>query len=161
MKCNKIMKIIHDYIDGELAPKESKRVEEHLASCTECRNLEKAIRQTAIEPFEKAEKIQAPERVWDNIRESITEEKRSYIEIIRDRLEYTFARHKLALAAVSVTVVIACFLILANIDLIREDPVNSFLNEQLNYLTGLGANGETMNGSGDIDFGTDIEKYFL
>ena len=162
MKCDRMKKIIHDYIDGELGRGERAEAEKHLASCPECRKLEESIRKVTVEPFAKIPKEEPPISVWNNIKETILkEEERSFFEVIKENFELTFARHKLALATAGVTVIIACFLVLANIYSRREDPVNSFLNEQMSFLSSLGTNGEDLNGFGEVDFGTDIEKYLL
>ncbi|MFQ5952472.1 MAG: anti-sigma factor family protein [Candidatus Omnitrophota bacterium] len=153
MKCDRIRKILHDYIDGELDREDRRVVEDHLGACAECKRIEEKLRKIAVEPFEKAEKAVPPERVWNNIREAITKEAESR--------SFIFARPKLAFATAGLAVLVACVLILANIYLKREDPVNSFLNEQMNYLVALGINGEEETGIGEMDFGTNIEKYLL
>jgi anti-sigma factor RsiW len=163
MKCNKIKILIHDYVDGELDDNRRKTVEEHLKSCTECKKFEETVRGAAVAPFEKSVRVEPSPEVWNSIKGAIAEEseRKGFLQTIKESFEAFFGERKVAFAALSTVVIIVCFLILANIYMKREDPVNTFLNDQMNFLVALEMNGESENGFTDIDFGTDIEKYLL
>ncbi|MGB2629863.1 MAG: zf-HC2 domain-containing protein [Candidatus Omnitrophota bacterium] len=163
MKCDKVKKMLYDYIDGELDQKDRREVEGHLGACAKCRKFEENLRKLAVEPFEKAEKAVPPERIWSSIKEAIAQEaeRKSFLETTKEGFVAVFTRPRLAFATAGVATLVACLLILVNIYLKREDPVNSFLAEQAEFLVALGENGENGTGIGDMDFGTDIEKYLL
>ena len=163
MKCDRVKKMLYEYVDGELEQKDQREVEAHLGTCAKCRKFEEDLRKLTVEPFEKAEKAVPPERIWSNIKEALTQGagRKSFLETIKEGFEAVFAKPKLAFATAGVATLVACLLILVSIYLKREDPVNSFLNEQVEFLVALGENGENGADIGDIDFGTDIEKYLL
>src|SRR4030067_2599021 len=48
MECGEIREIISAFVDGEAAPEEARRVEEHLGSCAQCRSAEKRMRALGV-----------------------------------------------------------------------------------------------------------------
>ena len=73
MRCRKAMEYVSRAVDGELAERESARLERHLAACPACRELEADLRKIVA----GAAKLGAPEpseRVWTNIRAGLAQE---------------------------------------------------------------------------------------
>lgn len=73
MRCRKANEYISRSIDGELAARESARLERHLAACEDCRVLGEDLRRIVA----GAAKLETPEpsdRVWLNIRAGLVGE---------------------------------------------------------------------------------------
>lgn len=73
MRCRKARVLISRSIDGELAARESARLERHLAACEDCRVLGEDLRRIVA----GAAKLETPEpsdRVWLNIRAGLVRE---------------------------------------------------------------------------------------
>lgn len=73
MRCHKAQEYVSRSVDGELSPRESARLERHLAGCPECRELEADLRKIVA----GAAKLEVPEpsdRVWSRIRAGLVRE---------------------------------------------------------------------------------------
>jgi predicted anti-sigma-YlaC factor YlaD len=75
MRCKRIQELLKSaYLDGEVSQGEQLYVKEHLAQCSPCRRLEKEL-QEQHRLFQKAKQHPVPERVWQNIRDTIITER--------------------------------------------------------------------------------------
>jgi len=75
MKCAKIHKLVHEYIDKTLNPDEKIRVEEHLKMCTDCRSLMDDLARIQREAGE-LEDLSPSEDGWNWIEKELVTEKR-------------------------------------------------------------------------------------
>ena len=164
MRCAKARKLIMDYIDGELSKPEEKEFTGHLASCPECKRLVESARLSSVEPFRKAQKQKAPAGLWYQIKDSIADKEKkvpSFSPAWQRWLDSLQIRRRVLVPAmVTMTIIIFVF-IFGNL-MLRQNPVNSYLAEQLQFMSELGGNGEeSYLGITDIDMDTSIEQYFM
>ena len=158
MSCEKIKDLIlSDYSDGRISEKLEKQITEHLNSCENCREFAQAVKKTAIEPFRKAEKIKAPDYLLSRIKDKITsQEQRPALGGLLDNLRIVFQpRPAFTLATVAAVVILV--LVITTSDLYNGNGVNEYLSEHMDSLYP----SDEEAGYLEIDFGTDIEKYFL
>ena len=164
MRCARCKELIMaDYTDGELDQKLQKEVAAHLVTCAGCRELKDALLKKAVTPIKRAEKVKAPDFIWQGIRERIISQnapaEQGALASLRDRLSRVFTIPKPVLAAAAVMVLIFG-LTIAGLSIYRK-PVNGYLlGESEFFSTEVGEN----NGKGglvDTDFGTSIEMFLM
>ena len=149
MQCRKIQELLKsDYLDGESKQRELRDIKEHLEQCPECSRLEKELQGQRM-LFQKVKRQQMPERVWQNIRDTIVE-KRLHQE------SSIFAPRPLFAFAGALTALI--FMVIFAGDVIQKNqPLNKLNGEEI--IAGYGLNGESEDSL--FTLGTDIEEYFL
>jgi len=160
MNCEKIKDLIlTDYSDGRLNEKLQKHIAEHLNSCGQCREFAQALQKTSIEPFRKAQKISAPDYLLSRIKDKIiAQEKRSAFTGLFDNLRIILhPKPALALATIAAVIIIAAILFRLPIN---GNEVNIYLNEQIDFVSYLGENGNG-NGYSEPNLGTAIEEFLL
>jgi predicted anti-sigma-YlaC factor YlaD len=72
MKCDELLRMLNDYVDGDIDPSVCARLEEHLEGCDPCRVVIDSIRKTIILYKEEGvTEIPIPfrERLHDTLRE--------------------------------------------------------------------------------------------
>ncbi len=162
MKCARVKDLMTDYIDGEVSEVLRKEIEGHLETCPDCRSTERSLR-AAIEPLRGAKKFDAPEEVWQRIKETIGRESETrahpfpaseWTALLRIR------RPALVLAAAMVFICITA-LVFEKTIVIRK-IAESYVEEGALFLSQL----EKDAPEGDWDseergLGTSIEKYLL
>jgi len=165
MNCKKIKDLITtDYIDLQLSVKLQRQIREHLKGCGQCRQFEQALRQAAVEPFKMAQEIKPPDFVWERIKEGIRAEEMEteglfvglwdYVRGFLSRRRPVFALGTAVAAFIAVAVVI-------NISLGSRKAVNSYFQEQRQFLTSLSVYMKSDPTTNQADLGTSIEEYFL
>lgn len=156
MKCRKIQEILKsDYLDGELSSRDQEAIKAHLAQCAQCRKVEEGL-QSQRSLFQGAVRQPVPERVWQNIRESIVaerlaKERRSVLGMMGD---YIFAPRPALVLASGLTMLIFVMFFAGSV-IQRKQASNGTNNQERTEIT---------NSVSDIlmyDLGTDVEKYFL
>jgi anti-sigma factor RsiW len=114
---------LNAYVDGELSPSQSRRLEAHLAGCGECRvqleNLKRVqglLRQGLRDPV-----VEAAPALWPGVRARIEGGRPAgrFTAWIRQIWEATWERPRLSLAGAAVISV----LLLTTVYLLRETPV--------------------------------------
>ncbi len=114
MRHNDIRHMLSEYIDGAVTRKEKTEIENHLKSCTECRNALSELKKT-IEHIKKVEEVDSPAWMTQKIMVKVraeAEEKRSLFQ----RLFYPLAI-KLPIQAVAVLfLAVTAFYIYQNIN---------------------------------------------
>jgi hypothetical protein len=167
MKCEDVKELIRtDYLDEQLGKEQKTQIEQHLTTCSDCKEYELLTRTAVVEPFNNLEKHNPPEATWNKIREQIEEERpqyepeNSFADLILRIKEFLYIP-KPAFVVTSILV-----LLLVGITVITLKPDNQKVVqvnpesqiECINYLMTVfdqeGANGND-------DFGTSIEDYFL
>lgn len=160
MTCKKIQGLLKsDYLDGELSREVTQEITEHLKLCADCRRLKEEL-EAARMLFQKATRHQPPERVWQNIREAIiqerlTEESRES-RPLRERVTERFWLPRPAFALASVCTAIVLVVLASGLIKTRQ-PQGTETDQQnmAEYRLGDG-NDELASG-----LGTTIEEYFL
>ena len=75
MKCEQIKDLIlTEYVDGQMDCSEKSQLEEHLKTCSACREFAQTVQKDLVTPFTDVPVPEVPEKVWHNIKEAITEE---------------------------------------------------------------------------------------
>lgn len=153
--------ILTDYMDGELDSATQKEVAKHLETCVSCRALKEALLKKAVEPLKRAEKVKAPEYIWQNIRERIVSSEKpaeqGALTALRERLNKVFVMPRPALAFAAVTVLVIG-LIVVRFSMYRAYERGYFTPGIESFSTGL----EEGNGNADLtdeSFGTSIEMF--
>ena len=161
MRCKKIQELIKsDYLDGELSQRVKEVVDKHITLCDECRLLEKKLQaQRAV--FQRIKPLQAPERVWHNVRDAIYNERLSARasltrSILRRLKDLIFPREPVLAAVNYVLVILIISFVFGNFvsrrsNQGRQTASESILEYSLNF-----ENGDLI-----YDLGTEIEEYFL
>jgi len=157
MKCKKMQDLImSDYIDGELKGYLLKKVQDHLASCPECKQFEQSLQQEAIAPFKEAGQIKPPESVWEQIKGTILEEelqRKGVFSTIKNGLDYCLHAPKPVLACAAAVVLIVMTLIFTRLPFAGQGRYFGDDLEVFSYLE--------IDESSYVDFDTTIEEYFM
>lgn len=161
MNCKEIQELlITDYIDNEIDDRSRNEIEQHLKACKECGRFEQALKQAAVTPFEGAAKEKVPEHIWHQLKGRIESEQAVSQPVnVFDRLRTILPMRKPVFALAAVTAAVLFILVITKIPLNGQKTVNAYLDEQLEFFS-YTMNGEK-NGYSSMDFGTNIEKYFL
>ncbi|NQT95203.1 MAG: zf-HC2 domain-containing protein [Candidatus Omnitrophica bacterium] len=163
MKCERAKELLMtDYADGELGKTYEKDIRQHIRNCKGCEELEKALKKTIIEPLKDSSRHTPPAYLWNNIKESINvKQAKNPIEDMIVNLGMLLRKRKPAFAFATAAAILLVVATLIQIPMSREKAVNSYLNEQGEFLNYLG-NGE--NGYAEFNsegLGTGIEEIFL
>lgn len=161
MQCKIIQGLLKsDYLDGEVNQREQRHIKDHLTQCSGCRRLEEEL-QTQRMLFQKAKRMQAPERLWQNIRDTIVTERLNQESsvspgILRRLRELIWApRPVFALASVLTAVFFVAFFAGAIIQKRQSSGKENGGESLADYRL----NGESENLL--YDLGTNVEEYFL
>ncbi|MFD1067053.1 anti-sigma-W factor RsiW [Oceanobacillus locisalsi] len=77
MSCNeKYIKIMHDYLDGDISAEDESLLKKHLEDCEECQKHFHELNRT-ITFIQSAERIEAPNGFTDNVMKHLPTEKKS------------------------------------------------------------------------------------
>jgi len=158
MNCDKVKELLStDYIDNEVDKELRLKIKAHLKGCKKCREFEEALKLTVVQPFDNAKRVEVPEGVWENVKERIGEgaTRESVIGNLADLIKL---RKPAFAMATAMALMLMAFLIVKT-PFNGQKTVNTYLEEQADFLIYLG--GENGDLSGDAEFGTGVEKYFL
>jgi len=163
MKCHDWQNLIlTDYLDNQMSKERTASLEDHLSACQECREFVTHARKAVIEPFKYAQKVEPSERVWQNIKEVIDEEKSVEFVSLWERFKKVVFIPKPAMAFT--TVIIALLAATVTFDYynqrfrITKSPITQDQTDDLNYVLDELAIYSEENNFYEI---TDIEEYFL
>lgn len=165
MNCKKIKELIMtDYVDGEANSSLQRDIKEHLASCKDCRQFERTLQRTAIEPFKNAQKIQPPDIVWDRIKEAVGikgPRREGILVDLKERMAAIFVVRRPAVSLAAAMILILLATIFTRPFFISPDPMADYVEDQVVFLSYLDTDtAGFFNGEG-MDLGTAIEEYFL
>lgn len=156
MDCKKVRDfVMMDYLDGEI--KEDLRIEvkKHLDNCMECSEFETSFKNAVITPFRESSVINPPDKVWDNIKNSIESREGSFLERLRQSFRYALSFPRSTIAAVVLATAVILALVFSRVSFQNSATVD-YLGEQMQFLSYLD-NGDLE----DMSFDTAIEKYFM
>lgn len=163
MNCKQIQElIITDYIDKQIDPKKKEKLRTHLKECNACRKFASVAEET-MQPFNKAETTNAPEHIWQAVKNRIEEstqpaESNIIMDFLRNLSPLTIlSRPRLAVVSVLVTVIFIGIFIIGQ-PLIKKAMINNYLNEQVLFLDGLE---EDIADEDYLNLDTSIEEFFL
>ncbi|MFH1458075.1 MAG: anti-sigma factor [Candidatus Omnitrophota bacterium] len=162
MRCRKIQELLKtDYLDGEVNQDQEQLIRGHLAGCPHCRGLEQELQSQRV-LFQGVRQQEAPERVWQNIREKIlteglNQEERLSVGVFERLRNYLFAPKPIYVLARALAVII--FVALFAGTFLRKSSFFNTVNYQDSFNTVYSL--DSMNGDILYDFGTSIEEYFL
>ncbi len=160
MDCGKIREFIKtDYADNEAKGDLEELVRNHLESCSGCAKFEKELREKAIDPLRKIEDLEVPDYLWNSIRERLIREKSSGEGLFKNLIgKFVYVvlvkRYTYSLAIAMLFLIVGPLLLRLNAP--ANETMSNYIKEQAEYLAFFDI-GE----SESVDFGTEIEKYFL
>ncbi len=159
MQCNPIQQLIlTDYLDDCLTKTDQLALENHLASCAECRELATNARQILLQPFADYPRHEPPPAIWQAVALQIsTERPRAFGFMARiNGFTHRFALPKPALALAAALVLLVASGLFLQQHSNHRNTANLDLEDQVTYLAYL------VEGNGsDDNFDTSIEEYFL
>jgi anti-sigma factor RsiW len=167
MKCRKMQELLlTDYLDNETSEALKHEVEEHLNNCLKCRQFERALQETTVEPFQNAERIKAPDSIWDQIKEAIALEEREkakgFFPELRDILQRILAVPKTTFGLITITIaVFSMVIILYKFQTHNQRLITVSQERQIEYLTYVMEDSEYFSTDENGDYDTAIEEYFL
>lgn len=154
MRCREAKDLIlTDYVDGELSEGRGREIKRHLNTCASCRAFEANAHKNISAPFGLINKEEAPQYLWEGIRERIYSKDKARFGVISDTVEsirwalaplFRIPRPIVAFAA-------AAMIIVGLLAVIRpfaqSYAIDEYLREQSTFISGLSAeeaNGENM-----------------
>ena len=166
MKCEDIHEsLLTDYPDRQMMDTERvSKIEQH---CVECREFSDVVCKSSVEPFTGARKITlSQEKVWNNITQLIKEEQPEtplsspLVEMIhRVKQAITVNRPAFALLAIAVITLIAIgYFNTKNPEVAEISQPSESGAIYINYVADELSDPQS---DDQVDYGTDIEKYFL
>jgi len=112
--------LMTDYIDGELGPEQLKIAEEHLGSCSDCRQFKEDLLKNAVIPFYSIEKAVPPAYIWQNISNGIIEKtNNNYLSF------FGFLHRYLTFPGISAATAVITVLIISSVLFIRQPSKNA------------------------------------
>ncbi len=167
MRCQKIKRLIIDYVDGELNERLRRKINSHLKDCPSCRYIEQTLRSSIIEHFKESEMLKPPDIIWDKIKNNIAKEKegKSLYRLINYWLECIKIGIKRPLLFPAITtatiVILVIILFLGRVSMTRN-RLNSYIEYQMQFILRLSEDEkDSYFGIGETDFGTSIEEFLL
>ncbi len=165
MRCEEVKELIMDYIDNEVSEALRKEIATHLDACSSCKRIEQSLRRTAIEPLRRLKRVEAPDRIWYQVRDAIVNKKvRCLFPFsIVEWFKYLRIRiRKPVLVPVAITTILLVAILFSKKTLITQNGLNAYIEEQARFLSQLAENGEeSYFGIDDVNLGTYIERYLL
>lgn len=168
MTCKDIQEsLLTDYPDGQLNTERTGEIEKHLSSCVQCRKLSDVVCRSLVEPFTGAKKISlSQDKVWHNIKQRIKEEQpqtplsNPLVEMIhRVRQAITVNRPAFALLAIAVIALIAIgYFNTRNTEVADLSQPSESGVKSISYVADELSDHQS---DDNVDYGTDIENYFL
>ena len=168
MKCEDIREsLLTDYPDGQLNTERVGEIEQHLSSCIQCRKFSDVVCRSLVEPFTGAKKISLPqEKVWHNITQRIKEEQapahlsNPFVEMIhRVRQSVTITRPAFALLTITLTALIV--MVYFNTMKPGDTDLSQSSESGTKYISYVADELSDHQSDDYVDYGTDIERYFL
>ena len=168
MTCKDIQEsLLTDYPDGQLNTERAGEIEDHLSSCVQCRKFSDVVCRSLVEPFAGAKKLLlSQDKVWHNIKQRIKEEQpqtplsNPFVEMMhRVRRAITENRPAFALLAIAVIVLIAMGYFNTKKPEVADLSQPSESGAQ--YISYVADELSDHQSDDNVDYGTDIEHYFL
>ena len=163
MNCKKVRDLLTEYLDGEIEPGLRSDIARHISSCQACRELAGSMKKFAIEPLANAQKVTAPEGLWDQIRARIDKEEKKALDpaFLIERLFAYVAARRPALAFAAAAVVIIAVATLAGLPLTGRNETNAYIREQVEFYSYLDGENGSNGDSAMAGLGSSGEDYFL
>jgi anti-sigma factor RsiW len=165
MNCEKIKELIlTDYIDNEISGEKKVRLNIHLAHCLECREFFEMVKNTIVEPFASAKKIDPPGFIWYRVKEAIIakqQERLGFVASIFKKLRSVFYIPKPALAMSTIMALLFIVALMVNLKFSNKQALETNREDQAEYSTFSIETPVNAVLNNDGGFGTLVEKYFL
>src|SRR3990170_9111822 len=156
MKCEDIREsLLTDYPDGQLNTERVGEIEQHLSSCIQCRKFSDVVCRSLVEPFTGAKKISLPqEKVWHNITQRIKEE----------QAQTPLSNPKVtrpAFALLTITLIALIVMVYFNTMKPGDTDLSQSSESGTKYISYVADELSDHQSDDYVDYGTDIERYFL
>ncbi len=159
MNCKKIQDLLlSDYLDDEIGSSLRRRSQEHLDICEACRKLEQELQRVRI-PLQKAPRVEAPARIWQNIRQQIAEERQREFRLswenMKNWLEERIVIRRPVFALATVMAVLLIVFVLGRNMVFRPYDEARYAGEAFTSIL------DNQDDTIAANLETSIEKYFL
>ena len=165
MKCEKIKELIlTDYIDNEMNDEERIRLSIHFSRCHGCKEFFETVKNTVVEPFVNAKKIEPPGFIWQRVKEAIAaeqQEKPGFAAGILEKLKSVFYIPKPALAMSTVTALVLIVVLMSTFNFSNREALETNREDKAEYSVYSVETPVSALLNNDDGFGTSVEKYFL
>ena len=129
-----------EYLDKALGAEERAGVDRHLTGCLECREFFEAVRKTAVIPFKEAGEMQPDGIVWERIAGKLESKTARSGNVFWGWLDQLAALRPLpVMRAAFVTALILVVVAVAQWPFRATDPAYAYMEEQMAFLSELGA----------------------
>lgn len=146
--------ILTDYIDGEIEQKIKVQLEEHLRTCSSCREFADEAKTRLVAPFQKAAPDPVPQDLWSAIETEILQQQENTSRNWLARLTQVFTLPRLVPVVLSLVLFIS-----AGMWMLYERQIVKINNEQEEYAAYVWDSVELSEADNGLD--TPLEQYFL
>lgn len=162
MKCRKVQELILTvYLDDEIDGKQKMLVDEHLALCPECKKFYLETKGTVKDVFERTERLEVPDGVWQKIKGAIIEEKQKKVFFVPDFLRILSAKLRIPRPVLAVASVAVLLIVFGAVMFGLKGNGGTFDLGRLSAIEYFGYTMEIPADSAGSGFGTNIEECFL
>jgi predicted anti-sigma-YlaC factor YlaD len=163
MDCKKIEGLLTEHIDGELNNGLRRGVEEHLQSCYNCRQLKEMLVESSIEPLKGAQRVNAPEDLWQKIKDKIEERTPtgSIPDLVLERLLLPMRARRPAIALAAAVVILLLAITIIRLPMEKPSAIATYMEEQADFFIYLADENGAGSAADLTNIGTDIEEYLL
>ncbi|MFH1379135.1 MAG: zf-HC2 domain-containing protein [bacterium] len=159
MKCTEIQELLlTDYMDKETDEKQRTEVQNHVLACARCTQVMLNIREKAVNPFKKAAVYNPPEAVWYKIVDVLSHEKLGVMGRLKDIAAGFVNRKRLLVAGASLVIIFMAIMVF------RQPATNTYVTQDVSQeQDGLFLLLDDTSDFNDtsVEFGTDVEEYFM
>jgi len=157
MNCEQIKELLlTDYADNRLTDEKRQEVDKHLAACSDCRTFQALARGVAAQVFNDKKIPQAPEYLWQRIKNEVSEESSAK----KSWALFDFRNIFMFIPRPAMIMIMAALLISANVLVSKYIfPSRTRASETGEIMAYLGEDINDFGTSDDI--GMDVEDYFL
>ncbi len=153
MNCEKIRELIlTDYVDKEMSDEGKIRLSIHFSHCHECKEFFETVKNTVVEPFANAKKIEPPGFIWYRVKEAI---------IAKQQKKSVFYIPRPALATSTIMALVLIVALMTTLRFNNKEALETSREDQDEYSAYSIETPVSVVLNNDEGFGTLVEKYFL
>lgn len=162
MDCKRVKELIlSDFLDNEALEDIKSLVKSHIDTCADCKALYDSLLSDVSGPLRNSGRFNPPESVWFEIKRAIEKEpSKNPLTLLGEKISLIFNYKKTVLTAATAIVVLMAVVFIKDKPNNTGETVNIYIEEQMEYISGLAGDTEQVNGDYN-EFGTVIEEYFL
>ena len=164
-KCKEIKElIITDYLDNEISPKDRARLNIHFSRCKGCKEFYEQVKSKLIQPFAAVGKQDAPESIWQNVKQAIIAEQQEKPSVVGSLLSKLRSLIFVRRPAFAISTVMALVLIVGVVIKVRLNSADGLSGSTQTQMENLAYSMEMPFAAllnDGYSLGTPMEEYFL